>query len=109
MDDDEQSRRLVGHSVYYPKKHLPEPDDESDNVLSSYKALTGFSVSNQEGKYIGTIVHVDDSSSNILLTIENESGDDFMLPFHNDFLLHYDLRERTLQLEIPKGLIELNQ
>ena len=109
VDDDEQSRRLVGHSVYYPKKHLPEPDDESDNVLSSYKALTGFSVSNQEGKYIGTIVHVDDSSSNILLTIENESGDDFMLPFHNDFLLHYDLRERTLQLEIPKGLIELNQ
>lgn len=109
VDNDEQSRRLVGHSVYYPKKHLPEPDDESDNVLSSYKALTGFSVSNQEGKYIGTIVHVDDSSSNILLTIENESGDDFMLPFHNDFLLHYDLRERTLQLEIPKGLIELNQ
>ena len=28
VDDDEQSRRLVGHSVYYPKNHLPEPDDE---------------------------------------------------------------------------------
>lgn len=109
IDDEEHSRRLVGHGVYYPKCHLPEPDDEEGGVLSSYKALTGFSVSNQKNKPIGTIAHVDDSSTNILLTIENEDGEEFMLPFHNDFLLNYDLRERTIQLEIPEGLMELNQ
>ena len=64
---------------------------------------------NQEGTYVGTVAHVDDSSANVLLTIEEEGGDEVMLPFHNDFLLNYDLRDRTLQLFIPEELINLNK
>ena len=78
-------------------------------MLSSYKSLTGFAVSNQDGQYIGTIVQVDDSSANVLLTIEENNGEELMLPFHNDFLLNYDLRERTLQLYIPEELLNLNR
>lgn len=109
VDTDEQARRLVGHSVYYPKAHLADVDSEEGSVLSSYKALTGFAVSNQDGQYIGTIVQVDDSSANVLLTIEENNGEELMLPFHNDFLLNYDLRERTLQLHIPEELLNLNR
>ena len=66
-------------------------------------------MSNQDGQYIGTIVQVDDSSANVLLTIEENNGEELMLPFHNDFLLNYDLRERTLQLYIPEELLNLNR
>ena len=107
VENEEQARRLVGHCVYYPKAHLTQ--DEGEGELSSYKALTGFAVYNQEGTYVGTVAHVDDSSANVLLTIEEESGDEVMLPFHNDFLLNYDLRDRTLQLFIPEELINLNK
>lgn len=107
VDNEAQARRLVGHGVYYPKAHLVH--DEGEGELSSYKALTGFTVYNQEGAYVGTVAQVDDSSANVLLTIEEESGDEVMLPFHNDFLLNYDLRERTLQLFIPEELINLNK
>ncbi|MDD7079700.1 MAG: ribosome maturation factor RimM [Prevotella sp.] len=109
VDTDGQARRLVGHSVYYPKAHLADVDSEEGSVLSSYKSLTGFAVSNQDGQYIGTIVQVDDSSANVLLTIEENNGEELMLPFHNDFLLNYDLRERTLQLYIPEELLNLNR
>lgn len=108
IDNEQQARRLVGHSVYYPKAHLTA-NDEDEVVLSSYKALTGFAVYNQEKAFVGTVLQVDDSSANVLLTIEEEGGDELMLPFHNDFLLHYDLRERTLQLFIPEELINLNK
>lgn len=107
VDTEAQARRLVGHGVYYPKAHLVQDDDNS--ALSSYKALTGFAVYNQENSYVGTVAQVDDSSANVLLTIEEEGGDEVMLPFHNDFLLNYDLRERTLQLFIPDELINLNK
>ena len=109
VDNEEQARRLVGHGVYYPKVHLPEVDTEAASVLSSYKALTGFAVTDQNGREVGTVVQVDDSSANVLLTIEENDGEELMLPFHNDFLLNYDLRERTLQLHIPEELLNLNR
>lgn len=109
IESEQQARKLVGHAVYYPKAHLAENNADEATMLSSYKALTGFSVTNQEDKYLGTISHVDDSSSNILLTIQNEHGKEVMVPFHNDFLLHFDIRERTLQLHLPEGLLDLNQ
>lgn len=108
IDSEEKARHLAGHAVYYPKKHLSAPDPDEATTLSSYKALTGFSVSDEKGKPLGTVADVDDSSQNILLTLLRPDGTEAMIPFHNDFLLHFDLRERTLQLDLPEGLLSLN-
>ncbi len=104
----EQARRLAGHSVYYPKSCLPPTEADEDTELSSYKALTGFSVTDAQGRELGLVAQVDDSSANILLIIERPDRSELMLPFHNDFLLHFDLRERTLQLDVPEELLQLN-
>ena len=84
-------------------------DEAEGTTLSSYKALTGFKVYNQNNEEIGEILHVDDSSVNTLLTIADTEGDEMLFPFHNDFLLNYDLKERTLQLFIPDELKNLNK
>lgn len=109
VDTEEQARRLVGHGVYYPKAYLPETDTEEGSVLSSYKALTGFTVTDQTNRLVGKVEQVDDSSENVLLIIEETNGEELMLPFHNDFLLNCDLRERTIQLHIPEELLNLNK
>ena len=108
IDDDTQARTLVGHAVYYPKEHVATSTDEEGAELSSYKALTGFEVFDQDDERIGVITHVDDSSVNTLLTIERNNGDDFLFPFHNDFLLSFDLHNRKIQLMIPEEIASLN-
>ena len=108
IDTEEQARKLVGHAVFYPKAHVAPTSPDEATMLSSYKALTGFSVSDQSGQLLGIVSSVDDSSSNIPLTIETTDGEELMIPFHDDFLLHFDLRERTLQLQLPEGLLDLN-
>ena len=76
---------------------------------SAYRALTGFTVSDVQAGLLGTVEHVDDSSANILLTIRSQSGDDeWLIPFHDDFLVHFDLRQRTLLLQLPEGILALN-
>ena len=110
IDTEAQARLLTGHAVFYPKRHLPpSPEGEDTATLSSYKALTGFSISDPQGHHLGTVEAVDDSSQNILLTIKRPDGSMTLIPFHNDFLLHFDLRERTLQLDLPEGLLSLNE
>lgn len=109
VDNEEQARQLVGHQVFYPKKHLAAVSAEEGATLSSYKALTGFNVYDQTGKEVGNIAVVDDSSSNILLTIDTLEGEEVLLPFHNDFLLDFDLQQRTIQLFIPEELLHLNK
>jgi len=108
IDNEEQARHITGHAVFYPKKHLAPAQKGEETTLSSYKALTGFSINDENGKPVGTVTDVDDSSQNILLTLQRPDGTEAIIPFHNDFLLHFDFRERTLQLCLPEGLISLN-
>ncbi len=108
INDESQARKLVGCKVFYAKKHLAKERSNNKATLSSYKALTGFNVYNQENKEIGKIAHVDDSSSNILLTIETIQNKELLFPFHNDFLLDFDLQERTIKLLIQEEIFSLN-
>lgn len=108
VNDEAAARRLVHHSVYYPKEHVCVPEEEEGAVLSSYKALVGFTVSDVHGHLLGTVVQVDDSSQNTLLIMDTPAGNEIIIPFHNDFLCHFDLRQRTLQLDLPEGLLALN-
>ena len=101
IETEEKARRFVGARVYFPFSEMADGDDDAE--LSSIKALTGFTV---EG--IGRITDVDDSSANILLTIVTDDGSEILIPYHDDFLVDYDLRKRTLTLDLPEGLMDLN-
>ena len=107
MDNEAQARRLVGHGVFYPKNHLAEVEEEH-HTLRSYKQLTGFTVLDPHGQVTGCVDHVDTSSANTLLTLTTPQGHEVYIPFHDDFLVDYSLRHRTLTLQLPQGLLEIN-
>lgn len=106
INTEQVAKKYVGTSVYYPAAYLHE-DNMSE--LRSWKSLTGFNVDDEQGSPIGTIVSVDDSSANIVLAIENPEGEEILVPFHNDFLMAYDLKGRTMQLKLPEGILNLNK
>ncbi len=104
VDDETAARKLVGKRVYYPHVHVGEEPE----TLRSWKAFTGFRVADENAAPLGTIVDVDDSSANILFTLEREDGSELLIPFHDDFLIDYDMKARTMTLRLPEGLLDLN-
>lgn len=100
IDNKEAANTLVGRKIYFPLKEVVAGEDDQ---LNSIRSLTGFTV---EG--LGIITEVDDSSANILLTVQTSQGTELLVPYHDDFLESYDLRKRTLQLNLPEGLLDLN-
>lgn len=105
IDTDSAARKFVGTQVFYPHCHI----DAENAELTSYKAFTGYQVFTSQNRLLGSITAVDDSSANILLYIDTPSGKELLLPLHEDFVTAYDLKERTLHLELPKGLLEINE
>lgn len=104
INNEEQAKKLVGRVAYYPLAHLVTDEEEG---LSSLRALTGFSVTEARGgRLLGSVESVDDSSANVLLYIETPEGKELIIPYHDDFLVDYDLKQRTLELELPEGLLE---
>ena len=125
IDSDTAARELVGHTVYYPLDARPAEDEDT---ISSLRAFTGFRLliidrqalaemdeggdeTSEDGVptlELGTVKHVETTTANTLLTVEVEGGEDVLLPLHDDFVVDYDLRERYLMLDVPEGLIDLN-
>ena len=125
IDSDTAARELVGHTVYYPLDARPAEDEDT---ISSLRAFTGFRLliidrqalaetaeggdeTSEDGVptlELGTVKHVETTTANTLLTVEVEGGEDVLLPLHDDFVVDYDLHERYLVLDVPEGLIDLN-
>ena len=115
VEDDAAARQLVGLSVYYPQQFV---DEEAHDEINNLQAFTGFSLllvdeantsEEQLATYeLGTIVSVNTSTANTLLTVETEEGEELLIPLHDDFLVDYIVKDRYLLLNLPEGILELN-
>lgn len=106
IKDEETAKAIVGAEAFYPFSYLPEGEEEE---LSSLSALKGYTLYNQDNLLVGKIITVDESTSNVLIYLEDEQGEEIILPYHDELLMGYDLKQHRLQIEIPEGLIELNK
>lgn len=107
VTDEAHARPLAGAAVSYPLDEIDHETDEGELSLPSLRALTGFTVETPEGELLGRITEVDDSTANVLLTVETPAGRSLTLPYHDDLLADFDLRLRLLRLHIPDGLLSL--
>lgn len=123
FDSEEKARRLVGLSVFYPKAEAAriatEAAEEGEELdLSSLRALTGYrvfaideedSTDEELATYdLGEITHVDESSMNTLITVTDDEDEERLLPLHTDFIVEVDPVERTILLDIPLELFDIN-
>lgn len=104
LDSADAVRILQNAEVFFPKSLAEGNQDE----IYSWKTLTGFAVSDVNEGLLGTVTSVDDSSANILLVLQTEGGDELLLPVHPDLVTNIDAAERTLELDLPEGLLQLN-
>ncbi|MBO5699665.1 MAG: 16S rRNA processing protein RimM [Bacteroidaceae bacterium] len=107
VDTDEAAKKLVGLKAFYPHAHLNNEDEEAE--LSSLRALTGYDVYEESAGLLGTIDEVYEATENPLLYITAEDGEEFVIPYHDDFLVSFDPKQRTICLSLPQGILELNK
>ena len=89
--------------MYFPRAIAEESKDEL-----SWAQIIGFKLLNSKtGKVVGEIVSVDDSTINLLFEIKTETGGERLIPANENLIKGIDKAQRTIEVEIPDGLLEL--
>ena len=86
---------LIGEEGFVLRSDV---QDEEDGLLT-WQDLTGYTISD-EGKAIGVIEYVDESTINTLAILT----DGRMVPLHEDFITEIDEEERVLHVRLPFAL-----
>jgi len=68
--------------------------------------LTGFTVKDADGTIVGTVTDYEDIPGNTCLWVKRPSGEEVLLPFHEDLVVGMDPASHTLTLSVPEGLLD---
>ena len=106
FDSDVAVKILVNKTIYVLKAEYSEisSSENCDELPIDY--FIGFTVRAADGKVIGEIVDVDDTTDNVLFVVETANGT-YPIPAVDDFILDIDEDEKILELDLPDGLFDL--
>ena len=101
INSEEKARKFNGVEVYFPRTFFDENDS---SVEYSWNYFVGFKVFDND-KLIGTISAVDKLTINVLFIINNEAGDEILIPASEDFIVEIDDEKHILKMQLPEGLL----
>ena len=93
ITDEQMAQQLVGCQAYMLASDL----SEEDKLMPTWQSLTGYSVLDTDQGKLGTIIHVDETTINTLVTLDNDQ----LLPLHEDFIINIEPDKKLLTICLP--------
>lgn len=95
----ERATELTNTEVFFPRE-LAETEDESPTLMF----LVGFDIIDADnGKTVGTITGIDDSTSNILFELSTGQ----LIPASDELIRNIDTENEEIVMDIPEGLLDI--
>jgi 16S rRNA processing protein RimM len=99
VDTQQRAQELTGCDVYFPRA-LAETTDETPSL----SMLVGYEiVSVADGRAVGKITAIDDSTANILFELETGQ----LIPANDDLIEVIDTEQQQIRMNIPEGLLNI--
>lgn len=70
--------------------------------------FVGFRVEEVHHGYLGEIIEVDNTTINTLFIV-NYGDEELLIPAQEDFIVSMDQKHKVIILELPEGLINIDQ
>ncbi len=99
VDTQQRAQELTGCDVYFPRA-LAETTDETPSL----SMLVGYEiVSVADGRAVGKVAAIDDSTANILFELETGQ----LIPANDDLVEVIDTEQQQIRMNIPEGLLNI--
>ena len=99
IDTQQRAQELTGCDVYFPRALAEEAEE-----IPSLSMLVGFNILDaSDGKTIGKIAAINDTTPNILFELENGT----LIPASDELIDDIDAEHHTITMNIPTGLLDI--
>ena len=71
-------------------------------------SIESFKVTLNDGSLAGTVTEIFENPGQWLIKIETEEGKELLIPFHEDLIIKIDRKNKTICMDLPEGLTEIN-
>ncbi|MCT4699877.1 ribosome maturation factor RimM [Tenacibaculum haliotis] len=102
VDTEQDADAIMRAGIYLPLNLLPKLTGNK----FYYHEVIGFTIIDKNYGEVGTLAYVNDKAAQPLFEIENGDTEIF-IPMIDDFIKKVDREHKTIEVETPKGLIEL--
>ena len=93
ITDEQLAQPLIGSQAYMLASDLSQDDE----LLPTWQSITGYRVLDTDQGELGTIIHVDETTINTLITLDNDQ----LIPLHEDFIINIDQENKLLTICLP--------
>ena len=93
INDEQMAQQFVGCQAYMLATDLSEDDE----LLPTWQSITGYRVLDTDQGELGTIIHVDETTINTLITLDNDQ----LIPLHEDFIINLEPDKQLLTICLP--------
>ena len=98
VDTQERARELTNTDVFFPLSLTEEDAPLSLSILVGYDLIEA-----ANGKNIGRIAAIDDTTANILFELE----DGKLIPANDELITEINQDKRQITIDLPEGLLDL--
>lgn len=109
IDTEEEASEFVNLDIYVSKEAIKEYIKEDGEEIMMQDELTGYEVIDDTSGPVGIVKRIDDSTSNILMIVESDNGEDIYVPLIDEFIVEIDNEKRTIRIDAPEELLRLNR
>ena len=103
IDTAERARMFTNVEVYFPVKHAEEAEDGE----LSWNFFVGFRMEDVRHGELGEVVEVDTTTVNTLFVVEQEDGEELLVPAQEEFKVEINQEKKLITVELPEGLLNL--
>ena len=96
----------LAKSVVYIDESLLESDPGEQIYLNQ---ISGFAVVDPQGLVVGEVTGFSSNGPQDLLQVKVASGHEALIPLIDAFLVHIDFDKKQLTMDLPPGLIDLEE
>ncbi len=107
INNEIQAASLSNKTVYVLKSELANENDEQDADGFYAEDFIGYSVNIEGHGKLGEITGIEDSTANYLFMVATADGNSLLIPVADEFIIDIDTESKTLVMELPDGLLDM--
>lgn len=101
-DTYEEVNEFTGCSIYLTTF------SKDKKISGNPESISGFKVISGNKSLLGTVMEIIQNPGHDLLKILSSGGKEILIPYHEDFILNTSDKKKTIIVDLPEGLTEIN-